>query len=249
MQLFSQRDPAWANHPLGWGPALGTIGEYGCLDTVDAMIATDSGHPFNPADMDDLFTSKGIFVRESTGTFDLLTDDALARAFPADYSVQSFWGFRGDLVAAAVPTPNVYAVAWISTASVPTHFVLFYSADARYIADPWTGRVGTLAGYGGPAAVKKTVLVTRLAPPTPAPPPPPVPLPPEPVPPPAPVPMALYSFVTGDDTHPADQVTTLADAMSLADDWSSSHAAAAIKVLENGAVVYDLPAGVVPKTA
>ena len=34
MILFGQRDPRWANHPLGWGPALGTLGQYGCFDTV-----------------------------------------------------------------------------------------------------------------------------------------------------------------------------------------------------------------------
>jgi hypothetical protein len=188
VQLYSQRDPAWANHPLGWGPALGTIGLYGCLDTVDAMIATDSGHGLNPAQLDEFFTAKAIFVREPTGTFDLLPDNALELAFPGEYTEQHFWGYRADLIAQAVPSPSTYAVLFISTASVPTHFVIAWSADGRLIADPWTGVVGALAGYGGPAAVKKTVLVTKLAPaPAPPPPPPPVPIPPEPVPLPTPI--------------------------------------------------------------
>jgi hypothetical protein len=190
--LYSQRDPRWSGHALGWGPALGTIGEYGCLDTVDAMIATDSGHPVNPAQMDELFTAQAIFVREPTGTFDLLPDDALARAYAGRFSVQSYAGFRGDLVAAAVPSPDTYAVLWIATAAVPTHFVLAWSADARQIADPWTGSVGLLAGYGGTGAVHKTVLVRALPAPPPVvivPPPTPTPIPtPDPVPP-APVPV------------------------------------------------------------
>jgi hypothetical protein len=227
--LYSQRDPRWANHALGWGPALGTIGLYGCFDTVLAMIATDSGHPVDPGGMDETLTGDRIFLRDPTGTFDLLPDDALAQAYPGDYRADSYWGWRGDLVAMAVPTPNIYAVLWISTASVPTHFVLAYSADGALIADPWTGRVGALAGYGGPGAVRKTLLVTRVehpaAPPpkppaTPAPPSPPTP-PPEPVPVPTPPPMTDYSFVAQppSDLHPPDAVTTLADAIEVANDW------------------------------
>ena len=185
MILYSQRDARWASHALGWGPADGTIGQYGCLDTVDAMIATDSGHVLNPAQMDEAFTAAGIFVRESTGTFDLLPDNALALAFPGRYQVTSYAGYRGDLIKAAVPSPDTYAVLWISTASVPTHFVIAYSADGASIADPWTGTVGSLSGYGGPGAVHKTVLVKAIAAPPPVA-PVPVPLP---TPPPVPVPV------------------------------------------------------------
>jgi hypothetical protein len=60
----------------------------------------------------------------------------------------------------------------------------------------------------------------------------------------------LVSFVTGTDDHPADQSTTLEGAKSMADDWSSSHASAAIKVINpsTGEVLYDLPGNVVPAT-
>jgi hypothetical protein len=243
MNLYGQRDPRWANHPLGWGPALGTLGQYGCFDTVLAMIANDSGHQVDPASLDDLFTAAHIFVREPTGTYDLLPDDALPKVYPGDYTESSYWGWRGDLVGTAVPSPNTYAILWISTASVPTHFVLAYSADGKSIADPWTGRVGTLAGYGGSAAVHKTILVTHVpggAPPaTPAQPATstaPATIPAEPanttppaadsIPLPTPPPMAFYAFVTDppDDTHPADEVTTLADAMQLANDYVADKA-------------------------
>lgn len=231
MILYSQRDPRWANHALGWGPALGTIGQFGCFNTVDAMIANDSGHPLDPAGMDELFTGSNLFQRDPTGTFDLLPDNALALAFPSDYEAVAYWGWRGDLVAMAVPTPNIYAVLWISTASVPTHFVLAYSADGALIADPWTGRVGALAGYGGPNAVRKVILVTRLAHPA-APPPatitpaspastPTSSAPTENVPVPTPPPMVLYSFQAqpASDTKPPDAVTTLADAIALAEGY------------------------------
>lgn len=159
------------------------------------MIATDCGHALNPAQLDELFTERQIFVRESTGTFDLLPDDALARAFPGDFAVTSFAGCRGDLIRAAVPSGDTYAVLWISTPSVPTHFVIAASVDAAAVIDPWVGAVDRLSGYGGPAAVHKTVLVKHLeqhpVPPAPVPlptPPPPIPAP-QPTPaPPAPVP-------------------------------------------------------------
>lgn len=222
------------------------------------MIANDSGHPTDPAVIDDAFTNGHVFLPESTGTFDLLPDNALAAAYPSDYSSAAYWGWRGDLVAMAIPTPNIYVVLWISTVSVPTHFVLAYSADGRLIADPWTGRVGALLGYGGPGAVRKTLLITRLphppqppsqppAPVEPAPAPTPVPsgslpVPVEPVPPPPAPPMALYTFVADpmDDLHPPDQVTTLADAIELANEYVANQPAGAVLMVrdETGNQVY-----------
>lgn len=220
MILYSQRDARWASHALGWGPALGTIGAYGCLDTVDAMIATDTGHVLNPAQMDEAFTAAQIFVREPTGTFDLLPDDALAKAFPGRYEVASYAGYRGDLIKAAVPTPDTYAVLYISTAAVPTHFVIASSADGTHIIDPWTGSYGLLSGYGGPAAIHKTTLVKAV---TPAPPVPPAPVPvptppPDPVPvpvPPPPPPIVTYGVLAGDGFH-VPHLTNLEDAETVA---------------------------------
>ena len=163
MLLFSQRDPRWRGHPLGWGPALGTIGDYGCFDTVLAMIAHDRGAlGANPASLDELFTAQKVFVRDPTGTFDLLPDNALDRVYPAGFQTAGYAGYRADLIALAVASPDTYAVLWISTPSVPTHFVIAWSKDGRYIADPWTGQVGLLAGYGGPAAIHKTLMIRRL---------------------------------------------------------------------------------------
>jgi hypothetical protein len=221
MILYSQRNPAWASHALGWGPALGTIGAYGCLDTVDAMIATDTGHVLNPAQMDEAFTAAQIFVREATGTFDLLPDDALAKAFPGRYEVTSYTGYRGDLIKAAVPTSDTYAVLYISTAAVPTHFVIASSADGTHIIDPWTGTYGLLSGYGGPAAIHKTTLVKALATAPPVPPAPvPLPTPPPPDPPPIVVPPVpptptTYGVLAGDGFH-VPHLVDLEDAKAVA---------------------------------
>jgi hypothetical protein len=68
-------------------------------------------------------------------------------------------------------------------------------------------------------------------------------------------PQFVYSFSTGDDTHPADQMTSYRNAVTVANDWSSKNGSRAIQVLLDddvgvmqGHVVYDLPANVVPRT-
>jgi hypothetical protein len=167
MLIYGQRNAAWSGHALGWGPALGTIGQYGCLDTDFAMIAKDVGKAVDPASMDDLFTTNQIFVKEPTGTFDLLPDNALDRAYPGEFTTSSITGFAAAQIATAVASPDTYAVLWISTASVPSHFVIAWNTSATSIADPWTGTTGSLAGYGGPGAVHKTLLVKHLSVPVP----------------------------------------------------------------------------------
>lgn len=160
MQLFSQRDPRWAGKELGWGPPGSTIGGVGCDETCDSMIAVDSGLNYNPPALDDYYTANRIFSYSSGGDFDLLTDDALARAFPGRFAVQTVWGYDAARIAAAVASPDVYVKLWIRTASVPTHFVISYGGNT--IADPWTGAIGSLSGYGGPAAVGKMIFVRKL---------------------------------------------------------------------------------------
>lgn len=181
MIRYSQRNPSWTNHPLGWGPNLGTIGMYGCYDTVDAMILTDTGHPMNPAQVDEYFTNKQIFVKDTTGTYDLMPQNALGLAFPGEYDETTYWGYRGDIIASVLPTPNMYAVLFISTATVPTHFVIAASVDGAWIIDPWTGEISLLRIYGGSPAIKATKVVTHhLANPPVL--PPPSPIPPDPLP-------------------------------------------------------------------
>ena len=211
MILYSQRDPRWAGHPLGWGPSAGTIGQYGCLECDFAMIATDTGHTLDPPSMDAVFDAAHIYVHEPDGTYDLLPNNALALAFPNGYSATHYDGFQAAQIATAVASADTYAILWISTAAVPTHFVIAWTADAKYIADPWYGAVGLLSGYGGPGAVKGTLLVTHLHPAPPPPPPippviiptpPPVPPPPIPVPDPPPPPIPVPPVPTPVPTPP-----------------------------------------------
>jgi hypothetical protein len=164
MNLLSQRNPAWSRHQLGWGPPGSTIGAYGCDLTCDSMIAWDSGLHYNPAQLDDIYTAKRLFVFDGVNDYDLLTDDALARAFPGYFKVATVAGYNAASISKAVGSKDTYVKLWISTASVKTHFVLAYSAGGLQIADPWTGAVGTLAGYGGPAAVHKMIFVQKLTP-------------------------------------------------------------------------------------
>jgi hypothetical protein len=254
--LYSQRNPAWNNHALGWGPAHGTIGAFGCLETDFAMILTDTGHPLDPGGLDNLLTQRGLFMREPGGTFDLLASNTLDQLFPGEYVTSQSDGFDGPRIATAVASPDTYTILWISTARVATHFVVAWSPNGAQIADPWTGTVVSLAAYGGTAAVKKTIFVRHVTP-KPAPPMQPAakPAPPPPVDPapvPTPPPYDIYSFYTGTASHPVDQVTTEADAITQAEDWSSENDSAAITVyrgdVRTGTVVFDLPAGVVPRT-
>jgi hypothetical protein len=243
--LYSQRDVAWASVPCGWGPPdHNTIGEIGCLETDFAMIASDSGHTLNPAQLNQLLISKAEYVSCGGGDVDhdCLPDNALDIAIPGEYQTRHVSGFDSAGIGPAVNSPDTYVILWISTAAVPSHFVIAYSPDAATIADPWTGTLGRLAGYGGPGAVHKTTYVRHVPPPPP--PPPPVPPPPgPPVPTPTPVPMALYTFITGDDTHPPDQVTTAASAIEQAHEWYDQYHAD-IQVREGGVagpVVFQLP--------
>ncbi len=222
--LYSQRDPKYASHVLGWGPLLGTIGQYGCYDTVCAMIAASAGVASDPVSFDMLATSRGEFLRDPTGTYDFLPDNALDIAFPGRFHTTYFPGFRADLIAAAIPRPNQYAYGHIVTASVPTHFVWFM--DTLREADPWYGSIGPLSGYGGPTAIQKTYIVDFI----PLPPPPaiaepsPVVVPsPTPVPLPTPPPVTLppfvpvkYSVVSGVGFRIED-IVSLPDAMAVCD--------------------------------
>lgn len=194
MQLFSQRDPRWSAHPLGFGGKPGTIGQYGCYLTDLAMICWDAfpDMHYTPDKLDAVFDQRKTYVRDSTGTYDLMPAAPLDAVWPTRFKTLRYAGFQAALIASAVPSKDTYAVGWINNPAigVPTHFVIFASKDGKTIVDPWTGKYGSLAGYGGASAIHSTILVRKLAqaPPAPAPAPPAPPPAPEPVPAPAPEP-------------------------------------------------------------
>lgn len=236
---YCQRDPRWASHPLGYGPATGTIGAYGCLDTTWADVCTWSGHTTNPAQLDELFTAAKIFQRDPTGTFDFLPDDALAKLWPARFKwLGSYSGYRADIIAKVLPTKDQYAAVALVASGGRSHFAPIVSAGV--IGDPWVGTDVNLGAYTNSGwSVIRTIVVQAL-------PTPPIPKPPAPTPLPTPVPqpiepMAFYSFhpTPPDDLHPADGVMALSVARTLADDYLAWVHGVEIDVQDvNGAVVY-----------
>ena len=165
---YSHRDPRWRNHPLGYGPALGTIGEYGCFDTTLAMVATWGGWKVNPAQIDEAMVAHGgIFQRDPTGTFDYLPDNALARLWPKRFAWVGSWaGLRSDLIARALPTPDKYSMLFIHSAAVPMHFVPVVGGSPRNwkIDDPWDNVVKYLNNSYGAGSISKTIIVQALKP-------------------------------------------------------------------------------------
>lgn len=216
--IESQRDPTWSGVECGFGPPdANTIGEIGCLLTDHSMILIDTGHNLNPAQLSAAYVAHGgIFVSCGGGDpdHDCLPDNALDILFPGEYQTHSVAGFDAAGIKAAVDSSDTYTILFISTPSVPTHFVIAYSDTAAYLADPWIGKVDTLAGYGGPAAVHKTTYVRHLTPP-PVPPPPPAPTPsPTPTPPP---PAPTWVVENDQDVVVGPLYTALVDATAAAD--------------------------------
>src|SRR5258708_22105262 len=137
MLIYSQRDPRWSGHALGWGPALGTIGQYGCFLTDLAAIAQDSGHPETPASLDDLLTGLKAFVRDPSGTFDLLTDNALEVAFPGRFSSVAYGGFNPPPAPPAGPRKDTHPVFGICTPPRPPPLPIPPGAPRPPLPRPW----------------------------------------------------------------------------------------------------------------
>lgn len=166
---------------------------------------------YNPAGLDDLFTSRHDYVQG-----DLLTDAALANVWPSRYSWRRVAGFDGAQFDAAIASADTYV--YLGLAGPGTHFVLGYGKGPNYlIADPWTGKVGTLAGYLNTGwHVTDMVFVTKH---TVVPPPPPI-TPPAPLPKPTPVPVPHW-YVEDE----ADLVVTAPqDSLDAAKEAADQHA-------------------------
>jgi hypothetical protein len=174
--IYNQMDARWKDHVLGWGPKLGTVGAFGCFNTVLAMVVEACGLHYFPSTLDVLFTKLKIFTKDPTGTFDWLPSDALDRAFPGQFKSIRYPGFRGDLVVAARKTKDTFVAVQVAGYSplwgmnIATHFVLMAGAGPT-IYDPEGGVVRLLAAYGGPAMVQETIVIKHLAAAKPAAPP------------------------------------------------------------------------------
>lgn len=230
---FAQTDPRYGPHTLGYGPALGTIHEYGCKLTTNADDATWAGWPTNPVQLNDAFIKHGgIFQRDPTGTFDYLPDDCLARLWPDRFKWLGSWqGLRSDLVDKYLPTPDVFLQAWIHANGVPTHYFPLISGRAgKYVTDDsWDNIDKSIWAYAG-LGVFSTIAIQSLHPSPPPKPAPPVAPAKPPVPiaaPPANIqpsePFAFYDFVVAEgdspDLHPMGGAWTLSQAITAANEW------------------------------
>lgn len=232
---YAQTDLRWRHHVLGYGPALGTIGEYGCKLTTFADFATWAGWPVTPPVLDEMFVNHGgIFQRDPTGTFDFLPDNALALLMPDHFQAVGSWpGMRVDLIDRFLPSPDIFTGLWIKASGVLTHFFPLISGQAgRYVTDDsWDNIDKPISAYAG-LVVLGTFAVRALHP---APPPKPVPQPPASQPPPASPPLPeptvelpsepyeVLDFVVsqGDDPdlHPMAGGWTRSQAITAANEW------------------------------
>lgn len=224
MQTFSQCDASYANHLMGNGPGAGSICAGGCLLDCFSMIAWDSfsDSHYSPDGLNNVFNVNGTYMSEGGGLNDLLPDNALDRVWPARYITTHYAGFRADLIAAAIPSPDTYVILNISGYSPLWkmncfHFVLGWSADGTYILDPEGGVVRNLSAYGGSASVIKTTLVKRITPPPP----------PPPVPPPAPI---VYTVQIGKVVVASN--LSYIDAVSQAHNLAQGHVGVVYEVVD-----------------
>ena len=175
--MWGQRDPRWAYSPLG--SSSDTIGADGCYLTSDADLMTWTGHTMDPAQLNQAYLDKGIFVDG-----ELLQDSALHDAYP------DLWSREDDYTCPSSPcdqnqlnndAPNRFVICEITNQDGSlTHFVPITDWRNWMCADPWTdsvisiGQVGANFGWGSDPAtlIMKVVRLNYIgggATPSPAP--------------------------------------------------------------------------------
>lgn len=170
--IYSQRDPRWSGQRLGTVDGT-TIGSDGCYVTSFAMLGKYFGHDINPAQLDDIFTNRGWYVKGN-----LMTDDNLQKAFPDCVYQQTFHyeSVPADLskLKDLMTDPTVMVVLEVDfnpeKGGLQTHFVVCVDCDGTnvQIADPWTGTVHDIkTPYGAPkTTIQKFVVYKGKAPAT-----------------------------------------------------------------------------------
>ncbi len=157
-QNYSQTDPRWTNQRLGtvndW-----TLGLYGCFVTAMSNVAEHFGYDLTPAELDDIFTDRGLYVDGGLCVDDMLSkvkpDIKFAGVYhcedaPCDLSVfNEFNNYEHEAIveldASAAP-------------GIQTHFNRFYDYDADTgvvrIVDSEDGEIVAInRRYGNPADV------------------------------------------------------------------------------------------------
>lgn len=168
MEIFSQVDPRWTNHVLGYGGHPGTIGQYGCYVTTCATIAHACGILAYPSGIDVLAKAKKVYKVDPTGTYDFFPDNPLDLLFPGLFKTVAYPGYRADLIAKALPTKDTFAYVHIRGFSpgwgidIKTHFSLMWANGQ--LADSQGGVVRNLLKFYGVGTVDRTYITTFIPP-------------------------------------------------------------------------------------
>lgn len=153
---YSQTDPRWQNQRLGTVNGI-TLGMAGCYVTADANVAEHFGKNVTPAELDNIFTDRGLYVDGN-----LCTDEMLEKVYPdikfdgvyhcenipCDLGVfNEFNNYEHEAIVEldASPAPGVQ-----------THFCRFfdYQNGVVRIVDSQDGQIVSVADrYGNPAEV------------------------------------------------------------------------------------------------
>lgn len=154
-QVYSQRDPQWANQTLG---TSGTIGQYGCIMTCHAMKAGYYGHQINPSALNDAYKNHQPTTLYVSGN--LLSDDAVTKVF-SDIKlidVKDWTSIPADLgylkTLAQDPTKTVTIEVdfdHIPNDGIQTHFVELHEFDGTTLTiyDPWYGQEANFTVHYG----------------------------------------------------------------------------------------------------
>lgn len=142
---YSQRDPRWAAARIGHSAE--TIGNYGCLVTAFATIATTHAETVTPAELNRKFTAVGAYIGANTRW------NALSMLYPSLHFVEVLethgsmsrvdaYLDQGDIVVARVDA-DPSTMAW------EQHWVLLTGRDASgyTIINPWRGTRERLTDY------------------------------------------------------------------------------------------------------
>lgn len=153
--IFSQNDPKWKQKKLGFSEV--TIGGYGCLVAIIAMLAKYYGKDTDPEKLNDQLKNVNGYANQNLykwyeGISKIYPDVICSKIVytPQPVTTDQWNEMRRELDAGR---PVVLQVDFIPTTSkADMHFVLLigYENDQWIIADPWYGDTASLARYGKP---------------------------------------------------------------------------------------------------
>jgi hypothetical protein len=143
--IYNQRDPKWAGQRLGTVNGV-TIGTDGCYVTSLAMACCYFGYIVTPAELDDIFTDRKLYVSGN-----LVTDDLLTKITPPAvklYGVFHYDSTKADLnkLKQLLSDPSLFVVLEVdfdhnAGNGIQTHFLpaVRFEGDRLIVADPWYG--------------------------------------------------------------------------------------------------------------